>query len=91
MQPFPRRPCDRADDRLKHPGREVDQQVSHAAVRHFFQVLADRLDMPVVDKLLARLDDVPRLLQELVEAVLRSQPPIHLGDGGGEIKIRHRP
>lgn len=52
------------------PRRDVDEKARDPAVGDGFEVLTDHSDMPVVDEVVLRLDDMPCPLHELVEAPL---------------------
>lgn len=71
VDPCPRWPHDRDDRGLRCTEGDVDQQPSDLAARDRFEVFADGADVPVIEERLGRLDDLPRLTEELVEAPLR--------------------
>ena len=75
--PLPRRPEDVGEEGLHHAGRHVDQEtIIEAAILKLdaicdgLEMLGDHIDMPVVDIVCARLDDMPRLLDERDETFL---------------------
>ena len=65
--PLPHWPHDRDDGRLAVPGRDVDQQARDLAASDRLKMLADLLDVPGRNEIDARLDNMPALLDKLVQ------------------------
>src|SRR5262249_40510182 len=70
VNPGPRRPEHAAQAALAVTGWNRDKQVLDPTGRGSFQVLTKRLDVPARDERCRRLNDLPRLPDEFVEALL---------------------
>jgi hypothetical protein len=67
--PLPRLPQHRHQQRFHAAWRDVDQKPVDPTVGHRLQMLADRVDVPVVAIARVRLEDVPRLFDEAGEGL----------------------